>query len=314
MRNISWLWQGLGRFGLVLLAGLASSTSGAISNARQEGAGIVEVLTCAAPGVSNKQISQRSLAAKALTQEQYRSELEKLGVLDRAKDFDSVVRVANDLNNRWGRSGGQYYGLLMLEIGNLLENHFSREGIFAISQKYISDALAKSETLPLWLEIRLLGFLSRDIAFPNSNHTASWIRERRAKAGLWLHAWRRLEKEINRDFDFNDRARLNVSPPDESGLPAGIVPEGIKDPKLRAQYEAALAANAKKGREYNRQFELRKLDETFPKTAENYLIRVYSKPPYQTEELRRYLLAYRVNRQVRERVLSQVRKNLELSR
>lgn len=148
MRNISRLWQGNGRFGLV--AGLASSTSGAIRNARPEGAVRVEVLTCAAPGVSNKQISQRSLAAKALTQEQYRSELEKLGVLDRAKDFDGVVRVANDLNNRWGQSGGQYYGLLMLEIGNLLENHFSREGTFAVSQKYVSDALAKSETFPLW--------------------------------------------------------------------------------------------------------------------------------------------------------------------
>jgi hypothetical protein len=312
MRNILRLFQGVGPFGLVLLAGLTGGALIATANARSGEERIAEALAWATTEGSNTQISQQSLATNALTQEQYRNELSKLVVLDRAKDFEGLVRFADDAEKRWGRPAGQYYGLLMLEVANLLENHFSRADIFAISQKYVSSALAKSESFPLWLEIRLLGFLSRDTASADAN-TTSWMRERRAKVGLWLHAWQRLEKGINRNFDFSDRPKLNVSPPVETGLPAGIVPEGIKNPKLRAQYEVALAANAKKGREYNRQFELRAIDETFPKTAEAYVVRVYSKPPSHTEELRRVLLAYKLNRQLRERILFQVKRNVTLS-
>jgi hypothetical protein len=313
MRNISKLLQEAGSFGLVLLAGLTSPTPATIRNARPMRAAITEELTWANVKVSNSEILQKSLAAKALKQEQYKSELAKLDALDRAKDLDGLIRVADDLEKRWGRPGGQYYGLLMLEISNLLENHFRGAGIFATSQKYVSNALAKSDSFPLWLETRLLRFLSRDVTSADSSDPAPWSRERRTKVGFWLHAWGRLETQINRNFDFSDRPKLNVMPPKETGLPAGIVPEGIRDPKLRAQYEAALAANGKKGREYNRQFELRKLDETFPKVAEGYLVRVYSRPPYQTEELRRHLIAHRLNRQIRERVLSQVNRNLTMS-
>ena len=307
MRNISRIWKGAGSVGLVLLAGLTSSTSRATSNAWPASVGLAEVLPCAGAEVSNIGFLQKSLAAKQLTQEQYRSEVAKLSVLDRAKDFDGLVKAGNDLEKRWGRSGGQNYARLMLEIANLLENHFARPGISATSQEYVSSALAKSESFPLWLEVMLLPFLSRDVTSAASGDSASWMRERRAKLVLWLHAWQRLEAGINRNFDFSDRPRLNISPPDETKLPAGIAPEGIRDPKLRAQYETALAANARKGCEYNRQFMLRYLDETFPKTAENHLIRVYSKPPYQTEELRRHLLTYGLNWQIRKRVLSKLK-------
>jgi len=156
-------------------------------------------------------------------------------------------------------------------------------------------------------------FLSRDLTSADSSDSAAWSRERRAKAGFWLHAWARLENQINRNFDFSDRARLNVRPPEETGLPAGIVPEGIRDPKLRAQYEAAIAANTKKGREWDRQSELRALDETFPKIAEAYVVRVYSQPPSHIEELRQHLTAYRFNREIKEGVISQVRRNVTVN-
>jgi hypothetical protein len=262
------------------------------------------------------QVSGRDPATiHQLTQAQYQVEAKRFDSFVRAGDLEGFIKAAEAIENRWGKAGGQHYGRLMLFLSDAIVNNLRSQRVFSLSQRYAADGLAKAATFSLALEMRLLDFLTRDLASGTSVGGAAdeWVIERRKKTKLWLHAWHRLEKEINRGFDFSDRPRLNVSPPDETGLPAGIAQEGIKDPKLRAQYEAALDANAKKAREYNRQFELRALDERFPQTAEAYVVRVYSKPPYHTEELRRVLLAYKLNRQLRERVLSQVKRNVTLS-
>ena len=150
-----------------------------------------------------------------------------------------------------------------------------------------------------------MGFIKRDLA----STTLAWRSERNRKTKLWLHAWKQLERNINRSFDFSNRPALNLTPPPETGLPAGVAPEAIKDVKLCGRYEAALAANTSKAREYNRQFELRSLDEVFPKRAEEYLVRVYSRPPYDVLELRRYLTSYGISKNIRERTLSSVTQN-----
>lgn len=242
---------------------------------------------------------------EVLTQEQYRRELAKLDALDRGKDLDGLIQAGDKVDKRWGTAGGLYYALLMMEISNLLENHFSDKDIYPTSQKYASRALARSDNFPLWVETMLLRFLSRDLAEAGST---DWINERRSKTRLWLHAWGRLERDINRKFNFEDRPRLNLTPPAETGLPSGVAPENIKDPKLRSRYEADIAANAKKGREYSRQFELRKLDRSFPQEAQDYVVRVYSRSPKRVEELSRLLMAYRLNAEIRLRVLNQVKR------
>lgn len=247
-------------------------------------------------------------------QTQFDAEFSRLDALVRTKDLPGLIAAADDIDHTWGKTGGQDYGRLMLEVSNALANFFDGDEAYELSQKYATRALTKADTFSLRLETILLGFLTRDLALNASaskNATQlNWTKERRVKAKLWLHAWRRLEKGIDRSFDFSEPPGLKVLPPKETGLPPGVSPDAIKDEKLRATYKAEMSVNSKKSEEYNDQMELRSLDKSFPKNAEEYLVRVYSEPPYDLDELRRYLIACGLNDSTTKRVEDEVMKRI----
>jgi hypothetical protein len=136
-----------------------------------------------------------------------------------------------------------------------------------------------------------------------------WAQDRSERVKHWLHAWQRLEKEINRNFNFSNRPQLNVLPPAGYG-PAGIAPESIKDSKARAEYESAIAANKKKIAEYNKQWQLRQLDSYFTPYASQFIIEAYSKPPYNLAELKEYLDGYLANETLKARIVNEVKKKI----
>lgn len=75
-----------------------------------------------------------------------------------------------------------------------------------------------------------------------------------------LHQARvRLNEAIDPSFDSADVPNLNIEPPAATGLPAGVAPEAIADPSLRATYETSIARNQAKAAYYRRQVELRRL-------------------------------------------------------
>jgi hypothetical protein len=246
--------------------------------------------------------------AQPLNQAAFDAEMSRLDALIRANDLGGLVAAADQIENTWQKEGGQLYGRLMLEVSNSLANSFSGTKPDELSQKYASLALARADTMSLRLETILLDFLSRDLTA--NTQEANWAKERSDKTKLWLHAWARLENGINRNFDFDDRPLLKVRPPDETALPAGVAPEAIKDQKLRVTYKAAIAANAAKTQEYNRQIEFKSLDGLFTKKAEEYIVRVYAQPPYNLDELERHLTASGLDQTIRKRVLSEVVKRL----
>jgi hypothetical protein len=246
--------------------------------------------------------------AQPLKQAAFDAEMSRLDSLIRAQNLEGFVAAADEIENTWGKNGGQFYGRLMLEVSNSLANSFSETKRYELSQKYAALALDRADTMSLRLETILLEFLSRDLAADTEE--ASWVKERSDKTKLWLHAWARLEKGINRNFDFNDRPLLNMRPPEQTGLPAGVVPEAIRDQKLRATYKAARAANAAKAREYNKQMALKSLDRMFVRKAEEYIVRVYAERPYNLDELERHLTTSGLDQTIRERVLSEVVKRL----
>jgi len=74
-----------------------------------------------------------------------------------------------------------------------------------------------------------------------------WAQIRKKDVEVRLHAWKRLVNAIDPTWDANDVPLVNVMPPLAAGPPGGVAPgvapEAIKDPKLRAQYEAAIEKN-----------------------------------------------------------------------
>lgn len=248
---------------------------------------------------------------RQMSEQQFRSELARLDAPLRAKDLEGFVRAADEMEQTWGPGGGEYYGRLMLNVSSLAVNGFDAEKVYALSQKYAAAALARADSFPLDLETKLLPFLAMPLArgAAEGAGVAEWAKERKAKVGLWLRAWQRLERESDRNFDPEDRPSLNVTPPEETGLPAGVAPEAIKDAQLRARYEAALNTNAEKARRYDRQFVLRFIAESFPKAAEGYIVGAYSKPPFAQGELEQLLDTYLPGHVAKARILERVSKN-----
>jgi len=200
----------------------------------------------------------RTPGVRQMGEQQLRRELARLYGLLRAKDLEGFVRAADEMEQTWGPGGGDYYARLMLNVSSLVVNGFDDEKVYALSQKYAAAALARADSFSLELETKILPFLAMPLARVRASGVAGsdWAKERKTKVGLWLRAWQRLERETDKNFDPDDKPFLKVAPPDETGLPAGVAPEAIKDAKLRARYEAAMNANAEKAKHYDQQFVL----------------------------------------------------------
>jgi hypothetical protein len=80
-----------------------------------------------------------------------------------------------------------------------------------------------------------------------------------------------LEAAVDEQFNFTDLPQENVEPPLEAGLPAGVAPEEVTDPDLRAKYEADIERNRQKAESYARQLKLRELREYQLPILEDFL-------------------------------------------
>jgi hypothetical protein len=90
-----------------------------------------------------------------------------------------------------------------------------------------------------------------------------------------------------------------------------MAPEHIDNPKLRAEYETAIQENRQKAQRYSEQNRLHKWLKRFPKTAEEYIVRAYCKPPFDAGELKEFLETYIADEETKVRILDAVTKNAE---
>jgi len=242
----------------------------------------------------------------------YEQHLQTIHTLREAKNIDGLTQVADEVEAKWGAISPHNYASLMLEIVNSLSGYNLNDARqYTLAIRYAKQALQRADALPLNSEIKLVRFLEGGPEYDTGQmKPEEWMQDRRERAKYWLHAWQRLNNEINRNFDFNNnRPRLNLLPPPGFG-PAGIAPEAIKDPQARAKYEADIAANDAKRLEFNMQWELHNLDKYFTSSAKRFLAEAYSRPPYNTDELRQYLDSYHVDENTKRELLNQVATNI----
>jgi hypothetical protein len=243
-------------------------------------------------------------------QQEYQDDFDRLESL-RSSGLDNLVVAADHLERKWRDLDGNLYSLIMDHVCNAIANsRFSDTRVRSLTEEYARVALSHTDKFSWNREWRLLLWLGYERLTPDD---AVWTQERREKTVLWLHAWQRLEREIDPGFDPNDRRNrgvLRVSPPDETGLRPGSPPEAIKDPKLRAEYEKAIAENEAKRRRNNQQLPLHWEQKPFVEHAEKAVIKMYSQPPYDTEELRGYLKTYVADKSARQTILSEVAKTI----
>ena len=131
--------------------------------------------------------------------------------------------------------------------------------------------------------------------------------EQRAEAAkVILHVYARLESNTDPTFDFSKRGSINIPPPLETGLPSGVSPDAIKDPKLRRQYKEALRENTERLKAYTMQSLLRRLQKQHGSRIEQCLIGMYSPGP--ADELHELLNQFKIGQDAKDRIRRQLRK------
>jgi len=220
------------------------------------------------------------------------------------RDLDSIEATVDKQSAKWRERDRSSFVIYMTNACNLLSSYdigdVSKRG--SLLSRYAISVLTSGE-LPLEEQVRFVEFT---IFVPLVTDEPTWKTLRKQTAELSLGARRRVESTIDPTFDFNDRPFLNVPPPAGSGVPAGASPESIKNDKLRAEYERAIALNSEKIRRSNEQIWLKSNAPQFYQEVERYLVSAYSRPPADPAELERLLAQYVNDNEVRAQILQQV--------
>ena len=239
--------------------------------------------------------------------------LRKAMAARKAVDLKTIEALGDELDRRWSGLNRECHARLLLEICEPLgSGKIKDKRAYDVARRYALSALAKPDRIPPRLELELVGYVVTPmIGVTNAMGTNEFSRARRVDAQARLHAWRRLNSALDPKWNPDERITASVMPP--IGVPiaaSDMSPEGIEDPKLRAEYVAAIQ---KKQRELEARFEQSQLHDwlkRYPESAAGYIVDLYSRPPYDPEELRQTLDAYLTGKEAKSRILDAVRKNI----
>ncbi len=225
-------------------------------------------------------------------------------------DLAAVTSLASEIEMQWNQGNRVHYFDLMFRICYRLHCMTScdSEKRDELLHEYAGLIVAKEPATPLGVEVRLIPLLT---AYTGHKATLAGDAraERRARtAQLVFHVWRRIATSRDLDFDFDDVFCLNIPPPPQvqGQWVAGMAPEALSDPTLRREYEKAFEENKRKAEEYGRQYGLRRMWERFSEQAESYVIKAYSRKPYASDELKRYLKESGLDEETKTRILKSV--------
>lgn len=170
---------------------------------------------------------------------------------------------------------------LFLEVANQLSSWDFQptQEKLQLLKKYATAGLGVKQAA-LETEFQLLNhhqYASLQLGWSNDENYAA---QRKSITLKWINAWSKLETDLDSNFNHDAVPMLNVAPPEASGMPAGVDPKAIEDPKLRVEYEKAIEANAQHLAYYTRQIQVRE-------EAKNYRssLLAYFQANYSEEQL-----------------------------
>ena len=249
-----------------------------------------------------------SMNSQSRFENEYNQDLARIEKARVTKNHQAILALIDSIEKNWVSRDTDLYANLMLKLANGAANSGESSLIrYQDAEKIALMALEKFDQISLDTIAELLLYLQAEPKYSvGSTNSEAWAKQRRAKAILWLRAWQRIEDGIDKNFNPNDLPQINILPPSQTGLPAGVAPEAIKDLGLRREYEAAIAKNNQKAEKHRYQYRLRKIKEWFPDNIQRFLANSYSQAPSRIDELSRLLSLYVVEKNVRERILNQI--------
>jgi len=237
---------------------------------------------------------------------EYKQELNRIASLGKKLDVTELETLAGSIDNKWRGKNKEYYAQLMLRLCALLNTgQFDTDRQIELSRKYALMGFKFADKLEIRTELDLVLNMITDTIFPNSPKGENFAEHRRGDVIARLHVWKRLRDAIDPAWDPNDLPRKSVLPPESTHM--GLSDTQLK--KLREEYKVEVVRNHKKAETYNKQSDARKWLKGFAPRAEKYIVKMYSRPPYDSKELEKYLTQYGMDTETKTRIMGAVKKN-----
>jgi len=252
----------------------------------------------------------------------------RVEALGQALDLEGLEKVATELEKKWFPKNKEYYGHMVLQVCNTFTSRdFNNHRQYELARQYALLALDKSygleqnNRIPIEVEFRLLMYV-RQSALASTKYLQSlgqkddWPNQRREEAKLYFRTLDWLERAIDPNWDPNDPSLVFPRPPaGVDRFAIGMSPENIKDPNLRAEYEAALEEYRQRHKRHSEQRRLRRLKKEDLPILQKHLLRLYSGPLFdskklETEELQQDLAKHIKDEKIRAIILDGVKNRL----
>lgn len=260
-------------------------------------------------------VSSRPSAAE---EQEYKQDMARIKTMEkslkpgRVNNLEEYEKFADEIQKKWSQLNKEHYARLILEIcGPLSSGTFEDDRRYDVARKYALSVLDKSEEISIEMELKLTGHVVTLMYTPSSPKGEDFAQRRKKDVEIRLHAWKRLIDAIDPNWDPNEELRSPNAVATSMGFPGTIAPESIKDPKLRAEYEAALQKNRQNIERHSEQRRLHDWLKRYPKSAERDIVLMYSEPPFNLEQLKQYLGKYIADTKTKARILDVVAKNIE---
>lgn len=241
---------------------------------------------------------------------EFEQDVKEVSSLTQKRNISEFEKRADLLHSKWHAKSENRHGKVMLRLCESVgSGRFGVSRQLDLARKYALLGLENADKLELETELALVGYMMTDTVTSRAPQGQNWANIRRTDAMKRLHAWKRLLDAIDPKWNPKDMPLRNVPAPVGAGLDAGGSPGNIRDPKLRAEYEAAIESNKQKAEIYTKQASLRRQLKEFAAHAEGYIVGAYSRPPLDSKEIDQLLQTHLKDENVRSRIMELVRKS-----
>jgi hypothetical protein len=185
--------------------------------------------------------------------------------LSNAKKLYELVSLQKEIEETWGKAQprdpkfgkNMYVGLMYRICGDLSSQDFDNDEQYIFARKCIEQALEKRDQMSAKEELALVQFVS-GFRIQKEN----WLDDRKQRSEYWVHAWKRLESKIDKNYVFGQTpvSRRNMNDEEKKAF-----------------------------QKYYEQRDLQRTKESFIKQFQDYLVGAYSLPPYDDAELEKFL-------------------------
>ena len=254
-------------------------------------------------------------------------DIARIRALEYARNLGGLEKLAAELEKKWFPRNKEYYGYIMLAVcdafgSGIFEGNqgdeLAKEYARLIFEK--SHNLEENEKIPIDAQLKLVGRIETPVErlperYRDLATSGDWPNNRIQLARFYMETWGRLEQLIDDNWDPNSKPPRPETPAGVSFYYPGMPAERIEDAGLRAKYEAELEEYRLSSKRYNRQRHLARLKKKFVHDLEQHLLRLYSGPLFDSNNLERQALQkdlerHIVDEKVRLMILERVAKRV----